>query len=330
MMPAIRNTWIKDYFTFTKKERRAVILLALFALFFSLLPALFPFLVKHETDIVIDEEKEQLLASMRTGEKKPVTSNEEAGNADWYEPKRSAMPQAKSMESKGELFYFNPNTATAEELSRLGIREKTVQTILKYRSKGGQFKKPEDISRIYGLSAKEVERLMPYVKIENTLPVASTTSNTTSVSTQPQATRNTVFSEKKSKPIDINKADTSEWKSLKGIGSYYAKKIVGFREKLGGFYKVEQVAETYGLPDSTFQSIRSFLLISTDLIKQINLNTATVEELKAHPYIKANIATAIVNYRANHGAFKSVEQLLNIGAIDNELYRKIAPYLSVE
>lgn len=329
-MPAIRNTWIKDYFTFTKKERRAVILLALFALFFSLLPALFPFLVKHETDIVIDEEKEQLLASMRTGEKKPVNSNEGADNADWYEPKRSFMPQAKSMEPKGALFYFNPNTATAEELSRLGIREKTVQTILKYRSKGGQFKKPEDISRIYGLSAKEVERLMPYVKIENTLPVAPATSNSASLSTQPQATGSTVFSEMKSKPIDINKADTSEWKSLKGIGSYYARKIVGFREKLGGFYKLEQVAETYGLPDSTFQNIRSFLLISTDRIKQINLNTATVEELKAHPYIKANIATAIVNYRANHGAFKSVDQLLNIGAIDNELYRKIAPYLSVE
>lgn len=328
-MPAIRNTWIKDYFTFTKKERRAVILLALFALFFSLLPALFPFLVKHETDIIIDEEKEQLLASMRTGEKKPLTSNEEAGTTDWYEPKRSTMPQAKSLESKGELFYFNPNTATAEELSRLGIREKTVQTILKYRSKGGKFKKPEDISRIYGLSAKEVERLMPYVKIETTSPVATASSNTASASTQPQSTGNSFFSEKKSTPIDINKADTSEWKSLKGIGSYYARKIVGFREKLGGFYKVEQVAETYGLPDSTFQSIRSFLLISTDRIKQINLNTATVEELKAHPYIKANIATAIVNYRANHGAFKSIDQLLNIGAVDDELYRKIAPYLSV-
>lgn len=325
----MRNTWIKDYFTFTKKERRAVILLALFAVFFSLLPALFPFLVKHETDIVIDEEKEQLLASMRTGEKTSVASKDESGTADWYEPKHATMPQSASMEKKGALFYFNPNTATAEELSRLGIREKMVQTILKYRSKGGQFKKPEDISRIYGLSAKEVERLIPYVKIENTLPVAPATSNTASASMQPQATGSTFFSEKKSKPIDINKADTSEWKSLKGIGSYYARKIVGFREKLGGFYKVEQVAETYGLPDSTFQSIRSFLLISTDHIKQINLNTATVEQLKAHPYIKANIANAIVNYRANHGAFKSVEQLLNIGAVDNELYRKIAPYLSV-
>lgn len=328
-MPAIRNTWIKDYFTFTKKERRAVILLALFALFFSLLPALFPFLVKHETDIVIDEEKEQLLASMRTGEKKPGTSNEEPGNADWYEPKRSTMPQAKSMEPKGELFNFNPNTATAEELSRLGIREKTVQTILKYRSKGGQFKKPEDISRIYGLSAKEVERLMPYVKIETVLPSATVLTNSASASTQPQATGNSIVSEKKSKPIDINKADTSEWKSLKGIGSYYARKIVGFREKLGGFYKIEQVAETYGLPDSTFQGIRTFLLISKDHIKQINLNAATVEELKAHPYIKANIATTIVNYRINHGAFKSVDQLLNIGAVDDELFRKIAPYLSV-
>lgn len=329
-MPAIRNTWIKEYFTFTKKERRAVILLALFALFFSMLPALFPFLVKHETDIVIDEEKEQLLASMRTGEKKPVTSNEETGNTDWYEPKRSTMPQATSKEPKGELFYFNPNTASAEELSRLGIREKTVQTILKYRSKGGQFKKPEDISRIYGLSGKEVERLMPYVKIETVLQPEPAGSNTAPTSSQPQATSGKSFSEKKSSPIDINKADTSEWKSLKGIGSYYARKIVSFREKLGGFYRVEQVAETFGLPDSTFQIIKPFLQISKDGIRKINLNTATAEELKVHPYIKAATAAAIVNYRANHGVFKSIDQLQNVGAIDELLFQKIAPYLTVE
>ena len=325
-MPATRNTWLKDYFTFTKKERRAVILLAVLAILFSLLPAMFPFLVKHETDFMVDEEIETKLSAMRMKEK--PAADDESNQADLYQPKSNSYPPYNAS-TKGELFYFDPNTASENDLKRLGIKDKTVQTILKYRSKGGQFKKPEDISRIYGLSGKEAERLVPFVKIENAEP-SSTPSSTTAFNTTSPTVPKSTFAEKTSKPIDINKADTAEWKSLKGIGSYYAKKIVGFREKLGGFYSAQQVAETFGLPDSTFQNIKPFLLVNTSAIKRIDLNTATVDELKAHPYIKGTIANAIVNYRNNHGEFTTVEQLQNIGAIDEELYRKIAPYLRVK
>lgn len=326
-MPATRNTLLKDYFTFSKKERRAVILLAVLAIIFSLLPTLFPVLVKSESEFIVDEETQQQLAAMRTKEKVPAAKEDDEQNGDWYQPKNKSYPQYSSGQ-KGELFYFDPNTATEEELQRLGIKNKTVQTILKYRSKGGTFKKPEDINRIYGLSLKDIDRLLPFVKIEQDQlqkPAISVESNTVST-TEPKP----AFSEKRSKPIDINKADTTEWKSLKGIGSFYAKKIVGFRDKLGGFYSVQQVAETYGLPDSTFQTIQPFLLINGNAVKQINLNTATAEELKAHPYIKGTIANAIINYRTNHGEFTFVEQLQKIGAIDEDLYRKIAPYLTIK
>jgi competence protein ComEA len=326
-MPTTRNTLLKDYFTFSKKERRAVILLAVLAIIFSLLPTLFPVLVKDESDFIVDEETQQQLAAMRTNEKEAAAKEEDEQKGDWYQPKSKSYPQYSSGE-KGELFFFDPNTASAEEWKRLGVKDKTIQTILKFRSKGGSFKKPEDISRIYGLSVKDADRLLPFVKIEKehvqkpTNSVESTTVSTTE--SKP------VFSEKRSKPIDINKADTTEWKTLKGIGSFYAKKIVGFRDKLGGFYSVQQVAETYGLPDSTFQTIQPFLLVNTSAVKQINLNAVTAEELKAHPYIKGTIANAIINYRTNHGNFSSVEQLQNIGAIDEELYRKIAPYLTIQ
>jgi competence protein ComEA len=328
-MPATRNTWLKDYFTFTKKERRAVIVLAVLAILFSLLPALFPALVKSETDFIVDEETEAQLAAMRTKEKSTPSTDDESNPADLYQPKNNSYPQYNTT-TKGELFYFDPNTATEDELLRLGIKEKTAQTILKYRSKGGQFKKPEDFNRIYGLSPKDKERLLPYVKIENNIASEPTSSNATTINTPSPTAPKSTFTEKTSKPIDINKADTAEWKSLKGIGSYYAKKIVGFRDKLGGFYSVQQVAETFGLPDSTFQTIKPFLLVNTAAIKQINLNSATVDELKAHPYIKGTIAHVIINYRNTHGEFKSLEQLQNIGAIDEELYRKIAPYLTVK
>ncbi|MBS4063454.1 MAG: helix-hairpin-helix domain-containing protein [Chitinophagaceae bacterium] len=326
-MPATRNTLLKDYFTFSKKERRAVILLAVLAIIFSLLPTLFPVLVKGESDFIVDEETQQQLAAMRTNEKEAAAKEDDEQNGDWYQPKSKSYPQYSSGE-KGELFFFDPNNASAEEWKRLGVKDKTIQTILKFRSKGGSFKKPEDISRIYGLSVKDIDRLLPFVKIEKEQPV--TTTNNSEQTTVSTTESKPVFSEKRSKPIDINTADTAEWKSLKGIGSFYAKKIVGFRDKLGGFYSVQQVAETFGLPDSTFQTIKPFLLVNTSAVKQINLNTATAEELKAHPYIKGTIANAIINYRTNHGNFSSVEQLQNIGAIDEDLYRKIAPYLTIK
>lgn len=319
---------LKEYFTFTKKERRAVIVLAILAILFSLLPVLFPTLVKNETDFTVDEEAEAQLEAMRTKEKRAPETNEEDGG-DVYQPKANSYPQYNAS-SKAELFYFDPNTATEDELRRLGIRAKTVQTILNYRSKGGRFKQPEDINRIYGLSSNDKERLLPFVKIEN----AATSSPSSELVTannpsQPATAVTNSFSEKKSKPIDINTADTAQWRSLKGIGSFYAKRIVNFREKLGGFYSIQQVGETYGLPDSTFQMIKPFLLVNTAAIRQINLNTATVDELKVHPYIKGGLAHAIINYRNAHGAFSSVEQLQNIGAIDEEVYKKIAPYLII-
>jgi competence ComEA-like helix-hairpin-helix protein len=326
-MPATQRNWIKDYFTFTKKERRAVILLALFAIFFSMLPVLFPFLVKDETDYFIDENTEQQLVAMRSNDRHLSTNEDESKQTDWFAPKNKSFPQYNSS-TKGELFYFDPNTAGENDFLRLGLRPKTIQTILNYRNKGGQFRKAEDISRIYGLSANEAERLMPYVKIE----AASTSEKlpvTASLNKQEVKEPPSAFHEKKSKPIDINKADTAEWKSLKGIGSYYAKKIVSFRNKLGGFYSVQQVAETFGLPDSTFQSIQPFLLNNPSAIRQINVNTASIDELKAHPYLKATVANAIVNYRNNHGDFTTVQQLQNIGAIDDQLFQKIAPYLRV-
>ena len=130
--------------------------------------------------------------------------------------------------------------------------------------------------------------------------------------------------------IDINTADTTEWKKLYGIGSKLSQRIINFRTKLGGFATVDQVGETFGLPDSTFQAIKPKLMVKSSSIKQINLNNATLDELKAHPYIKYAIANAIVQYRNEHGQFKSVADLQKLGAVDELLLRKIAPYLTVE
>jgi competence ComEA-like helix-hairpin-helix protein len=115
---------------------------------------------------------------------------------------------------------------------------------------------------------------------------------------------------------------------LPGIGSKLAARIVNFREKLGGFYSVEQVGETYGVPDSTFQKIKNRLVVNSE-VRKVNINLATKEELKTHPYIRWQLANAIVEYRNQHGPFKSLEDLKKIVLVDEINFKKIIPYLSM-
>lgn len=322
-MQFTQTKWIKEYFSFTKKERNALITLGLLALLFSLLPTLFPFLVKSDIELVVDTAAQRELAALEILPEKKEESTGSYADADLYQPKESRFEKYRREKNAGELFVFNPNTATAEEWKRLGLRDKTIQTILKYRSKGGKFYKPEDMQRIYGLHTDEYERLLPYIQIESTTkPVTEQAVATTEIKTERKEYNAVV--------VDINQADTSTWKQLKGIGPAYARRIVNFRTKLGGFVSVEQVAETYGLPDSVFQKVKAQLRFNNSSINQIDINHSTADQLKAHPYIGYSVANSIVQYRKEHGDFSAISDLQKIGAIDAALYRKISPYLTVK
>lgn len=227
-------------------------------------------------------------------------------------------------EQKSELFYFDPNKISSEEWKKLGLRDKTIQTIQNYLSKGGNFKRPEDLQRIYGLHQNEYERLAPYVKIKVVEPKNPETATISIKENTPIKTYSSNY-----KIIDINIADTTAFISLPGIGSKLASRIISFRDKLGGFYSIEQVKETYGLPDSTFQKIKQYLQLNNSSVKKININTATVEELKVHPYIKYGLANPIVAYRNEHGLFLKVEDIKKVMAVTEEIYKKIEPYLSL-
>jgi len=228
---------------------------------------------------------------------------------------------------KGDLFYFDPNSISTSEWKRLGLRDKTIKTIENYLSKGGHFYKPEDLQKIYGLHDDEYERLKPYIKIE---PNLSKTNNDY-VSSKPKEEIQPAKSyAARYSAIDVNTADTSALISLPGIGSKLAARIVTFREKLGGFYSVEQIGETYGLPDSTFQKIKQYLKLDNTSVKKINVNTATIDELKAHPYIKYSLANPIVAYRNEHGSFSKIEDIKKVMAVTDEIYKKIEAYLTIQ
>lgn len=306
--------WVKDYFTFTKWQRRAIFLFLIITIVAILLPAYYrwfqPITAKQVQPIVL-----QQIDELVAWQAKDSTDVYTASNESWREPARTTASE------KVTYFPFDPNTATAEEWLKLGVRPKTVQTILNYRNKGGKFRKPEDLLKLYGLPKEQAEKLIPYVNIAAT-------------STEKPFFRKDSFASKLAytksiTPVDINLSDTTAWIALPGIGSKLAARIVNFRDKLGGFYSVNQVAETYALPDSTFQKIRPRLTLGNGSVKAININTASADVLKTHPYIRWNFANAIVQYRSQHGNYTSVDDLLRIVIIDAAWLDKVRPYLAV-
>ncbi len=309
---------LKEYFSFTKKERIGVITLIVLIIVIFVLPYFFSS-PKNKNNKQQFEQFKNEMAQLKTEKK---DSNAFVKKDDDYKNNYPEPTRKKEEDLKGELFYFDPNTLAAADWKRLGLREKAIHTIQNYLSKGGKFRKPEDLEKIYGVRENEYLRLKPYVKIENQY--------SHNKEEKPEADSKKYFPERTSKvftAIDINDVDTSKLISLPGIGSKLANRIVSFREKLGGFYAVEQIGEIYNLPDSTFQKIKPYLKIDNSKIKKININTADANTLKLHPYIKWNLANAIVQYRAQHGNYKSVDDLKQIAIITPEIFQKISYYL---
>lgn len=313
------------YFSFTRRDRIAVIVLALLITSMLFLPDFMapvsqPVPVRDTAWISALKKIERKEADSRNGYQQRDDGNNTAFGYD-----RPVNHYRKS--SKGELFYFDPNSLSAPGWKKLGIRDKTIGTIQNYLARGGKFKKPGDLQKIYGLFPDEWERIAPFIKIpakEESEPSGKTNELILAEKQPPKkyAARFVV--------LDINTADTMALIALPGIGNKLANRIINFREKLGGFYSVAQVAETFGLPDSTYQKIRPYLKLENTAIRKININTATIDELKAHPYIRYNLANPIIAYRNQNGSFAKKEDIKKIMVITNEIYVKLAPYLSVQ
>lgn len=233
-----------------------------------------------------------------------------------FEPYRKKQSYGAAT-SPSVLFPFDPNTASEADLLRLGLPRYTVNTILKFRAKNPRaFKKKEDLRKLYTLRKEDYERIAPYIDIPEQTVVATG-------SYKPPATvRQQVTL------VELNSADAAQLMSLRGIGPGYAKRIIAFRSALGGFTHVDQLKEVYGFPDSTFQQLKGRFMIDRSLVRKINVNTADENALAMHPYIKKKLAADIVKLRNDIGLLSDLEQLRQVPLINEEKYRKIAPYLS--
>jgi len=321
--------FLKDYLTFTRKERIGILTIVSVILFTIFLPDILsnptsnrP--IKMDTAWMAAVKRSEIKVQDSSADHYQKNDNENA-YAYQYDKRKSSYNENNII--KGELFYFDPNTITGSDWKRLGLRDKTIKTIENYLNKGGHFYKPDDLQKIYGLHDDEYERLRPYIKIESN--PSKTNQEFFSTKSKDEIQPSKIYASRYT-IIDVNTADTSAFISLPGIGSKLAARIVTFREKLGGFYSVEQIGETYGLPDSTFQNIKQYLNLDNAPVKKININTATVDEMKSHPYIKYSLANPIVAYRNEHGKFSTIEDIKKVMAVTEDIYKKIAPYLSLQ
>ena len=129
-------------------------------------------------------------------------------------------------------------------------------------------------------------------------------------------------------PFDINLADTSELKKIRGIGSVLSKRIIKYREWLGGFTSKEQLREVYGLKDSVLLSLDSLIFISKEFKpKVLQINTLASSDIKKHPYVSYNLANAIDAYKFQHGSITSIDDLRQIKLFDSTVLKKLSPYL---
>jgi len=300
----------KNYFVYTKRERQAVILLLVLVISLLAIPHLF----------------EPPLVPVSGGLKEPFVIVEAKEVPTITESSSTPGSPERLKYKPGKLSVFNPNTAGLKELMNLGISEKAANVIIHYREKGGKFRKVEDLSRIYSIRKDLYEQLRPYVRI----PEES--KEHINYRKRDSMTYATGYRKNVRSPIsiEINKADQADWESLPGIGAKLAMRIITFREKLGGFIKPEQVKETYGITDSVFAVIRPMLQCNNPSIRQFDLNSITVDELKEHPYFRGKIAYSIIGYREQHGKFKSMDDLKKLQGIDDVVRSRIEPYLVIK
>jgi competence protein ComEA len=302
--------WLRNYFGLSSRETKALLLL--FPLMVTLLLIQYIPGYLRKVDSRDLESDRQLLDSL--SQTVQLQSQVEKGLKEG--PATVPLHYYKT---------FDPNRATASELIEMGMSKSLATRWENYLSKGGKFRQVEDVKKLYGMSEAQFQALAPYM-------VISTPRN-------PESSRATskpdYSSEKKEKRVvalfDLNLADTIQLKSVYGIGPVLAGRIIDRRGKLGGFIQWEQLEEIYGLSVDVIERLQAKSYISEDFSPQkIYLNRANKEELAAHPYVSFRMAQAIITYRQQHGAYRSVDDLYKIHSLDTLALKKLKPYLQWE
>ena len=310
----------KDFFYFSKGQRIGIIVLLVLILLAIginyLMPLFFPV---HQADghkfLVEAEQFKRSLVSQDSLRQMEWQKQNELRQRE-YEAKYQNYAQSKTVKpnDKYTLFSFDPNALDSVGFVRLGLKPIIASNILKYRKAGGRFKTKEDFGKVYGIKPEKFKELESYIAIAEIKPVQQ--------AAQPPKRTDLI--------VDLNSADTALLMQVKGIGRGYAKGIVRFRQQTGGFISVEQLSEIWGMKPENLERIRPYCKVSQDLVRKINVNTATAERFKSHPYFNFYQARALYELRRKKGKLKDISELKELPEFSAESIQRLKPYLSFE
>ncbi len=281
---------IKSYFTITKKEWNGLVVLII--LIVAVLAAPYIFQLFRKDSVINFKDFDKAVAQLSKAEKNGAYGD----SADSRQLIHPAM------------FPFNPNGLSASQWNKLGLTERQAEVIMHYEAKGGRFYRKEDLKKIFAISANDYNRLAPYINIPGSAGV-----------------------NEKVKPgeiIELNSADSARLTELNGIGPSFAVRIIRYRQRLGGFYRKEQLKEIYGVDSLQYSAINAEVSVNPRSVKKIGINTISFNQLRLFPYLTYKQANAVIKYRVQHGNYKSIEDMKNIAILDERTLQKTAPYLS--
>ena len=305
----------KDFFYFSRGQRTGIIILIGLILCTVALNALLPLFYSKKapdgTDFLNEAHDFQRAMVSRD-------SLRQIARAEKYKKEYNQKYFHQKSSNTYSLFKFDPNKADSVTLTNLGIKNYIASNILKFRRKGGVFKTKESFAKVYGLTPEKFSELEPYIEITPTLADRKDT------------LRSIVKTENAHVIVELNSADTTELMKVVGIGRFYAKAIVRFRQQTGGFVNIDQLHELYGMTDQNFNKISPYCHINTALVQKIKVNTASTERLNVHPYLNFYESKAIYEYRRRKGKLQGIQELRNINELSSETVGKIEPYLSFE
>lgn len=281
----------------SKRSRRGILLLVLVIIGIAFIPRLLnAIFASNELKLT----STQLSQIEETLDEQQKVRKVKAESKSYKKQKRYSKPIAK----------FDPNDYLAKDWLKLGLSEKQASIIEKFCSRGVYSN--DDLQKIYVLP----EEVFNLIKDSTVFPAREP-------KVDPKIKSPSI------KMIDLNTATIEELITLKGIGEYYAKKIIDYREKLGGFSNESQLLEIWKFDQDKFDQVQPNIYIQKQVYRKLNINTATVEELKSHPYIDWNVANSIVKMRNKFTKYSNFDQLKESALIDDELLKKLTPYLSL-
>jgi competence protein ComEA len=277
---------VQDWFGYTRRERRSTFILLIIILMVMLLRYAVP---EKSIDVV----------------------DAEAGYIDslsFAELEREEQPH------ENMPFGFDPNTASYDTLLKIGLDRREAKTLINYRNKGGRFRKPSDIKKVYGIDSQKSEKLIGHVVLATPLAAIS--------DTQPP---------RRIKPhLNLNTCDTTSLIALPGIGPVLSVRIIKYRNLLGGFARVEQLREVYGLPEETYQMIRQRVFADSSEVRKIKINSSDYKGLSRIPYIEKYEVSAILKYLELAGRINSMNDLLENKILSPEKWKKVGAYIDFE